>query len=114
MVLLTLVQGITTVMGDLDDSEKIQGLARNADIVFHTATADHIPSAQAILDGVKERAAEGRLRCDSDFTFSLTHVQENKQSTFTRVGLVCSAMALLVMLAKQRLIQILPQPTSMP
>ncbi|KAF2761471.1 NAD(P)-binding protein [Pseudovirgaria hyperparasitica] len=51
---------ITTFMGDLDDTSKIQGLARDSDLVFHTATADHIPSAKAILDGIKERAAEGK------------------------------------------------------
>jgi nucleoside-diphosphate-sugar epimerase len=48
--------GATTILGDLDDTAKITELTIKHDIVFHTATADHLPSAKAILDGIKSRA----------------------------------------------------------
>ncbi|EPY53056.1 NAD dependent epimerase/dehydratase [Schizosaccharomyces cryophilus OY26] len=49
-------QGIKTVIGSLDDRSLIQKQVSVSDIVFHTATADHLPSAEAILDGLEERA----------------------------------------------------------
>lgn len=51
--------GATPVMGSLDDKELITKQTAEHDIVFHTATADHVPSAVAILDGVKQRASKG-------------------------------------------------------
>jgi nucleoside-diphosphate-sugar epimerase len=51
--------GATTVLGDLDETAKITELTIQHDIVFHTATADHLPSAKAILDGIKSRADNG-------------------------------------------------------
>lgn len=45
--------------GDLDDRQLISKLAAESDVVFHTATADHLSSAEAILAGVKQRAADG-------------------------------------------------------
>lgn len=48
------------VLGQLDDREKIAAEAAKADVVVHAATADHLPSAQAVLDGVRKRAAEGK------------------------------------------------------
>jgi hypothetical protein len=51
--------GIRAVNGDLDDHRLISKLAAESDVVFHTATADHLPSAEAILAGVKQRAADG-------------------------------------------------------
>jgi len=67
------VLGLTTVMGDLDDFEKIKNLAKESDLVFHTATSDHIPSAQALLDGIKERAAEGQCAETVTALFWLMH-----------------------------------------
>ena len=46
-------------MGNLDDTSLISEQAAEHDIVFHTATADHLASAEAILDAVKARAAKG-------------------------------------------------------
>ena len=58
--------GVKTVLGDLDNSELIQKQAAQSDIVFHTATADHLASAQAILKGIEERASQGMERmCSS-------------------------------------------------
>lgn len=51
--------GAVAVKGQLDDKELITKQTVAADIVFHTATADHVPSAVAILDGIKERASKG-------------------------------------------------------
>lgn len=52
--------GASAVIGDLGDKAKITEQTAQHDIVFHTATADHLPSAQAILDGVKQRAQNGQ------------------------------------------------------
>lgn len=49
--------GIKAVFGDLDDKEVIQKQAEASDVVIHTATADHLPSVEAVLDGIRRRAA---------------------------------------------------------
>lgn len=51
--------GASTVMGSLEDSDLITAQAAISNAVIHTATADHIPSAQAILKGVQQRAEKG-------------------------------------------------------
>ncbi|KZV95876.1 NAD(P)-binding protein [Exidia glandulosa HHB12029] len=51
--------GAQAIFGSLDDRELITQHTASSDIVFHTATADHLPSAEAILDGVCVRAAAG-------------------------------------------------------
>ena len=51
--------GAKAVIGDLNDKDKISNEAAKHDIIFHTATADHLPSAEAVLDGIKQRAAKG-------------------------------------------------------
>lgn len=48
------------MQGDLHDHELIAKHTAANDIVFHTATADDLPSALAVLDGVKRRASEGK------------------------------------------------------
>jgi glutamyl-tRNA reductase len=51
--------GVRTILGSLDDVEKIEEAAATADVVFHTAnSADHLPSAQAILRGLKKKHAD--------------------------------------------------------
>ncbi|KAI4863550.1 NAD(P)-binding protein [Hypoxylon rubiginosum] len=45
-----------TVLGDLNDTALITKHALSHDIIIHTATADHLPSVQAILDAVQQRA----------------------------------------------------------
>ncbi|PMD58754.1 NAD(P)-binding protein [Hyaloscypha bicolor E] len=52
--------GSKTVKGSLDDHDVIRYAAANNDITIHTATADHKPSAIAILDGIAERAKSGK------------------------------------------------------
>ena len=51
--------GAKAVMGSLDDKALITKQTLEHDVVFHTATADHIPSVVAIIDGIRERAAQG-------------------------------------------------------
>ncbi|KAI1448928.1 NAD(P)-binding protein [Annulohypoxylon stygium] len=48
-----------TVLGDLNDKLLITKHASSHDIVIHTATADHLPSVEAILDAVRQRAEKG-------------------------------------------------------
>ncbi|KAF9634960.1 NAD-dependent epimerase/dehydratase [Lasiodiplodia theobromae] len=48
------------VLGDLHNADLIAQETTNADIVIHTATADDLPSATAVLTGIRRRAAIGR------------------------------------------------------
>ena len=48
------------VLGDLNDKKLITAQTTNHDIVFHTATADHLPSVEAVLEGVRERVRNGK------------------------------------------------------
>ncbi len=52
--------GASTVLGTIDDHDLIVEHARKSDIVIHTATADHLPSVQAVLDGVSQRVKNGQ------------------------------------------------------
>ena len=47
-------------MGDLNDSKLITDETLKHDIVFHCATADHKPSVEAIVEGVAQRAKNGK------------------------------------------------------
>lgn len=47
-------------MGDLNDTKLITEETVKHDIVLHTATADHKPSAEAIVAGVSRRAKDGK------------------------------------------------------
>ena len=50
----------SVVLGDLDDKRLITEEVMKHDIVFHTATADHLPSVEAVLEGLRKRAEGGR------------------------------------------------------
>jgi nucleoside-diphosphate-sugar epimerase len=52
--------GSKTIKGSLDDHNLIRHAAANNDITIHTATADHKPSAMAILDGIAQRVKDGK------------------------------------------------------
>lgn len=56
--------GIKTVIGDLNDSEVITKHVVESDVVFHVATADHLASAQAIVEGIGQRASQGKSQRD--------------------------------------------------
>ncbi|KAI1633353.1 hypothetical protein F4809DRAFT_623770 [Biscogniauxia mediterranea] len=48
-----------TVLGDLNDKALITKHSLDHDVIIHTATADHLPSAEAILEAVQQRAEKG-------------------------------------------------------
>lgn len=52
--------GASTVLGNLDDSDLLARQASESDIVIHSATADHLPSVQAVLKGVTKRVEAGK------------------------------------------------------
>ncbi|KAL4888484.1 hypothetical protein BDV59DRAFT_206066 [Aspergillus ambiguus] len=52
--------GVKTVLGSLSDKNVIASQTAASDIVIHTATADDLPSVQAILEGVRERTQRGQ------------------------------------------------------
>lgn len=51
--------GASAIIGDLHDESLIVSEIAKNDIVFHTATADDLPSVQAVLRGVREKTARG-------------------------------------------------------
>ncbi len=54
------MSGAKAVIGDLDDRVVIKTQTVAHDVVLHTATADHRPSAEAICEGIAERARQGK------------------------------------------------------
>ncbi|OJT06574.1 hypothetical protein TRAPUB_2569 [Trametes pubescens] len=48
---------VKVVRGSLQDLDKLEALAENAHVVFHTADADDEPAAKAILSGLRKRHA---------------------------------------------------------
>jgi D-arabinose 1-dehydrogenase-like Zn-dependent alcohol dehydrogenase len=44
--------GVSPVIGTLEDEDLITTQSSVSDVVIHTATVDHLPSAEAILRGV--------------------------------------------------------------
>ena len=53
--------GASTLLGDLDDKALIAKESGLHDIIIHTATADHLPSVEAVLDGIRMRAFKGQM-----------------------------------------------------
>ncbi|KAI2469578.1 hypothetical protein F4781DRAFT_431285 [Annulohypoxylon bovei var. microspora] len=51
---------IRVVYGSLDDTKLLVDESARADIVMNLANADHISAANAIVDGLKQRSAEGK------------------------------------------------------
>ncbi len=52
--------GAKAILGSLSDSGTITQQVEQADIVIHTATADDLPSVEAVLAGVEARAKAGK------------------------------------------------------
>jgi nucleoside-diphosphate-sugar epimerase len=52
--------GVKTVSGTLDDKDIITRQVADCDIVIHTATADHLPSVEAVITGIEQRASEDK------------------------------------------------------
>ncbi|KIW39564.1 uncharacterized protein PV06_08166 [Exophiala oligosperma] len=51
--------GAKVIMGTLDDKDIIRQHTIASPIVIHAATADHLPSVKAVIEGVRERAEKG-------------------------------------------------------
>ncbi|KZT03270.1 NAD(P)-binding protein [Laetiporus sulphureus 93-53] len=47
--------GVRSVVGSLDDFDKLEALSEQADVVFSCADSDYLPAMQAILRGLKKR-----------------------------------------------------------
>jgi len=47
--------GVKPVVGSLDDAKLVEDAAANADVIIHTANADHVPSIKAIIAGTERR-----------------------------------------------------------
>jgi len=52
--------GIKVVQGTLDSKEVILEQVARSDIVIHTASADHLPSVESVIQGVEDRAKAGQ------------------------------------------------------
>ncbi|KAK5174828.1 uncharacterized protein LTR77_001911 [Saxophila tyrrhenica] len=50
---------VKTIIGTLDDKDMITKHTAEVPIVIHAATADHLPSVEAVLDGIRQRADKG-------------------------------------------------------
>ncbi|KAI5199746.1 NAD(P)-binding protein [Aureobasidium subglaciale] len=53
-------KNVKVVMGTIDDLDLITQQTAAHDIVIHTATADHLPSVQAVIKGIEQRAADDK------------------------------------------------------
>ncbi|KAK3058711.1 hypothetical protein LTR09_000276 [Extremus antarcticus] len=51
--------GAQVIIGTLDDKDLITQYTADFPIVTHAATADHLPSVEAVLDGIRQRADKG-------------------------------------------------------
>ena len=49
-------QGVSSVMGTLEEVNTIRDQALESDIIIHTATADDLPSVDAIIGAIEQRA----------------------------------------------------------
>ena len=65
-------KGVSPVMGTLEDTELIQQQAAANDVIIHAATADDLPSVEAVVRGIDERANQPKHTIfihTSGFTF---------------------------------------------
>ncbi|KAK3722996.1 hypothetical protein LTR37_002142 [Vermiconidia calcicola] len=51
---------VDVIMGTLDDKDIITKHTAEVPIVIHAATADHLPSVEAVIDGIRQRANKGQ------------------------------------------------------
>lgn len=52
--------GAKVIIGNLDDKALITEHTATSPIVIHAATADHLPSVEAVLAGIRQRASQGQ------------------------------------------------------
>jgi uncharacterized protein YbjT (DUF2867 family) len=53
-------KNVKIVMGTIDDIDLVTRQTAASDIVIHTATADHLPSVEAVIKGIEQRANNGK------------------------------------------------------
>ncbi len=65
--------GVKTLVGDLDSADILKQAAIDADVVFHFAdSADHLPSAKALIQGLKTQDGKRRIYIHTSGTGELT------------------------------------------
>lgn len=69
--------GSKTILGSLDDDHLIQDAAAAADIIIHTATADHKPSAMSILNGMAKSSKTGQIYIHTSGCSALTDANDD-------------------------------------
>jgi nucleoside-diphosphate-sugar epimerase len=69
--------GSKTILGSLDDDHLVQDAASAADIIIHTATADHKPSAMSILDGIAKSGKTGQIYIHTSGCSALTDANDD-------------------------------------
>ncbi|KAF2120996.1 hypothetical protein BDV96DRAFT_566098 [Lophiotrema nucula] len=52
--------GVKVILATLDDNDIIVKQSSESDIIIHTATADHRPSVESVVQGIEERAKVGK------------------------------------------------------
>ncbi|CAO2648706.1 Nn.00g096550.m01.CDS01 [Neocucurbitaria sp. VM-36] len=52
--------GVATVLGTLEDGDLLEQQVSKSDIVIHSATADDLPSVEAVIKGLKKSVADGK------------------------------------------------------
>jgi nucleoside-diphosphate-sugar epimerase len=65
--------GVTPIYGSLDDAQILFDASKEADAVVHTADADHLPSAQAIVKGLKAKNDKRAVLLHTSGTGVLTY-----------------------------------------
>jgi uncharacterized protein YbjT (DUF2867 family) len=53
-------QAFRSVEGSLDDFKVIARASQESDVVIHAATADHLPSVLAVLEGIRRKLRAGK------------------------------------------------------
>lgn len=78
--------GVEPIMGSLHDAETIKKAVHEADIVIHTATADDVPSALAVAEGIKTRP-------NKDKKIVYIHTSGNDELAFSAKALTGTSTA---------------------
>lgn len=74
--------GVEPVLGSLDDSDVLTAAASKADAVINTANADHLPSVQAMVKGLKLRNDKKAVFLHTSGTGLLTYTSQAHEVTF--------------------------------
>lgn len=64
--------GVTPIYGTLDDRELLKNVSTEVDAVINTANADHLPSVQAIVEGLKSKGNKNAVLLHTSGTGVLT------------------------------------------